>query len=66
MKLFLDLENPLPVVLNSGGVGLTPMMSMLNTLIENYLDRKVFFIHAPRNSKVMHSKNTPGLSARIM
>ena len=49
---FLDLENPLPVVLISGGVGLTPMMSMLNTLIEDYPDRQVFFIHAARNSKV--------------
>ncbi|MBE6185535.1 NO-inducible flavohemoprotein [Heyndrickxia ginsengihumi] len=49
---YLDLESNLPVVLISGGVGLTPMMSMLNTLIEDYPERKVYFIHAARNSNV--------------
>lgn len=40
-----------PVVLLSGGVGITPMLSMLNTLVEKHSDRKVTFIHAALNSK---------------
>ena len=41
-----------PVVLISGGVGVTPMMSMLNTIIHEQPERKVVFIHAAMNSKV--------------
>ncbi|WP_339229420.1 NO-inducible flavohemoprotein [Oceanobacillus sp. FSL K6-2867] len=41
-----------PIVLLSGGVGITPMMSMLNTLVETHPDREVTFIHATPNSKV--------------
>lgn len=41
-----------PVVLLSGGVGLTPMVSMLNTLIEKYPNRPVTFIHAAQNSEL--------------
>lgn len=48
----LDVEDDRPVVLISGGVGLTPMVSMLNTLVEQTPERKVYFIHAARNSKV--------------
>jgi len=48
----LDLEDQRPVVLISGGVGLTPMISMLNTLVERQPQREVIFIHAARNSKV--------------
>ncbi|BCJ87251.1 NO-inducible flavohemoprotein [Effusibacillus dendaii] len=46
----LDTEKEIPVVLLSGGVGLTPMVSMLNTLIEFYPDRKVTYVHAAINS----------------
>jgi nitric oxide dioxygenase len=48
----LKMENNLPVVLISGGVGITPMMSMLNTLVEQKSDRDVTFIHAALNSHV--------------
>ncbi|CAG7603677.1 Flavohemoprotein [Paenibacillus solanacearum] len=41
-----------PVVLISGGVGLTPMVSMLNTLAETAPDRQVIFIHAALNGEV--------------
>ncbi|MBO1624386.1 NO-inducible flavohemoprotein [Bacillus arachidis] len=48
----LNMDSNLPIVLISGGVGITPMMSMLNTLIERDSNRKVYFIHAALNSKV--------------
>ncbi|MTW86468.1 NO-inducible flavohemoprotein [Virgibacillus dakarensis] len=40
----------LPVVLISGGIGLTPLMSMLNTLAET--GQSVTYIHATQNSSV--------------
>ncbi|KAG9775002.1 Flavohemoprotein [Exophiala dermatitidis] len=48
----LDVEATGPVVLISGGVGITPMLSMLGTLVDHAPNRKVVFIHAARNSKV--------------
>ncbi|UOF92557.1 NO-inducible flavohemoprotein [Fodinisporobacter ferrooxydans] len=47
----LNMEKTVPVVLISGGVGLTPMVSMLNTLVEKQPNRPVTFIHAAINSK---------------
>lgn len=49
---YLDMESDSPVVLISGGVGLTPMMSMLNTIVHEQPNRKVYYIHAAKNSKV--------------
>lgn len=49
---FLDLDAKTPVVLMSGGVGLTPMTSMLDTLTQQGATRKVVFVHAARNKKV--------------
>ncbi|WP_391560416.1 NO-inducible flavohemoprotein [Robertmurraya sp.] len=46
----LDMNKQIPVVLISGGVGLTPMVSMLNTLAARG-DRPVTYIHAAINSK---------------
>jgi nitric oxide dioxygenase len=40
------------VVLLSGGVGMTPMLSMLNTLIAREDDRQIRFIHACRDRSV--------------
>ncbi|MGQ8871718.1 NO-inducible flavohemoprotein [Paenibacillus sp. TSA_86.1] len=45
----LDMEDQRPVVLLSGGVGLTPMISMLNTLIESANQRPITFLHASPN-----------------
>jgi len=48
----LDLEDRRPVVLISGGVGLTPMVSMLRTLAETDPERPATFLHAARNGDV--------------
>ncbi|GGH25501.1 NO-inducible flavohemoprotein [Paenibacillus segetis] len=45
----LDQSKQTPVVLLSGGVGLTPMVSMLETIVQNTPERKVTYIHAARN-----------------
>ena len=51
-----------PVVLISAGVGLTPEISMFNTLIAKRSKRKISWVHASRNSRVQafgdHIKNT--------
>lgn len=49
---FVLEEKDIPVVLISGGVGLTPMISMLNTITEQQPNREVTFIHAALNSQV--------------
>jgi ferredoxin-NADP reductase/MOSC domain-containing protein YiiM len=46
---FLDPKEETPVVLLSGGVGLTPMISMLNAIVESGGKRPVWFIHGTRN-----------------
>jgi nitric oxide dioxygenase len=48
----LDRKKTTPVVLMSGGVGITPMKSMLATLLAGRSERKVTFVHACRNTKV--------------
>ena len=49
-KFFLDEASTRPVLLLSGGVGLTPMVSMLYRLCE--ADRDVHFLHACENGQV--------------
>jgi ferredoxin-NADP reductase/hemoglobin-like flavoprotein len=49
----LDINATTPAVLISGGVGLTPMMSMLKSIVDQQGQaRKVVFIHAARNGHV--------------
>ena len=49
----LDLEKigGRPIVLISGGVGITPLMSMLKSLAYHRVKSPVHFIHAARNSR---------------
>jgi nitric oxide dioxygenase len=54
---YLDMDKQIPVVLISGGVGLTPMVSMLNTLVAEHRDRKVYYTHAALNSTVHAMKD---------
>jgi len=48
-KFFLDPKRDTPVVLLSAGVGLTPLVSMLNAIVESGSGRPVWFIHGSRN-----------------
>lgn len=48
----LDQTDERPLVLMSGGVGLTPMMSMLETVVKQQPEREVYFIHAAQSSIV--------------
>jgi ferredoxin-NADP reductase/MOSC domain-containing protein YiiM/predicted pyridoxine 5'-phosphate oxidase superfamily flavin-nucleotide-binding protein len=48
-KFHLDPQSKRPVVLLSGGVGLTPMIAMLNSLTESAPGRNIWFIHGTRN-----------------
>ena len=52
----VDMQATTPVVLVSGGVGLTPMVSMLKTLLRN-TDRELVFVHGARNSSVHAMKD---------
>lgn len=47
----LDPSSNLPLVLLSGGVGLTPMMSMLETVLQSGAQREIVYIHAARSGK---------------
>lgn len=48
----LDRTDTRPVVLIAGGVGLTPLVSMLHTLAETQPARAVTFIHSVQNGAV--------------
>ncbi|RKQ32995.1 NO-inducible flavohemoprotein [Oceanobacillus halophilus] len=50
-EFVLDSNDSRPLVLISGGVGLTPMMSMLETTIKENPERKIYYIHAARSGK---------------
>jgi hypothetical protein len=49
-KFYLDSKSENPVVLLSAGVGLTPLISMLNAITDSGSNREVWFIHGARNS----------------
>ena len=50
-RFFLDPEGETPVVLLSAGVGLTPLISMLNATLESGSRRPTWFIHGSRNGR---------------
>ena len=50
-KFFLDMSNDDPVVLIAGGVGITPMISMINAVIETNSRRMVYMFCGFRNRK---------------
>jgi ferredoxin-NADP reductase/MOSC domain-containing protein YiiM len=50
-EFHLDPQDDSPVVLLSGGVGLTPMISMLNAIVDAGSQRPVWFVHGARNGR---------------
>ena len=50
-KFHLAADSERALVLLSAGVGLTPMVSMLNTVVASGSDRPVWFIHGARNGR---------------
>jgi uncharacterized protein len=54
---FLEMEKERPVVLISGGVGVTPMVSMANALLEAGSTREIWFFHGARNGSDHMFKN---------
>ena len=49
-KFCLDMTSQTPVVLIGGGIGITPMLSMLNTIAESDSSREVWFFYGTLNS----------------
>ena len=48
-QFYLEPGEDTPVVMLSGGVGLTPMISMLNAIVESGSKRPVWFMHGTRD-----------------
>ncbi|WP_271853487.1 NO-inducible flavohemoprotein [Planococcus maritimus] len=51
-EFVLDVKRDTPVAFVSGGVGITPMMSMFETVATQTPERPVSFLHAARNETV--------------
>ena len=70
---FLDMRrqdlSDVPIVLISAGVGLTPELSIFNTLIAKDPKRKISWVHGSRNSRVQafrdHVKKTAGTHENV-
>jgi len=45
----LDASHERPLVLIGGGIGVTPVLSMLNALVRTPVEREIWFIYALRN-----------------
>ncbi len=59
-EFFLDEESSRPVVLMSGGVGLTPMVSMLEAIVQSGRGRPTWFIHGAQRAGSCHARARPG------
>ena len=50
-KFYLEVDNAVPAVLVSNGVGITPMISMASACAKQNPQRHVWFIHGARNGE---------------
>ena len=50
-KFWLDIEKPGPVVLLAGGVGITPVLSMMNAILDRGFTRETHLFLGVRNSQ---------------
>ncbi|MEC0128234.1 NO-inducible flavohemoprotein [Paenibacillus pabuli] len=48
---FVLSADEFPIVFISGGIGITPLLSMLNDVVKRQPQRMVYFIHATKNSE---------------
>ncbi len=51
-EFFIDQHSTRPVVLISGGVGITPMIAISELLMQSESARSIHFVHSARNPKV--------------
>lgn len=49
-KFFLDTSSHAPVVLIGGGIGVTPVLAMLNSIVRSGSKRETWFFYGVRNS----------------
>ncbi|MCA9212940.1 MAG: 2Fe-2S iron-sulfur cluster binding domain-containing protein [Planctomycetales bacterium] len=49
-SFYLDTDSESPVVFLAGGIGVTPVLSMLNYLVETQPNRRAYFFMGARNS----------------
>lgn len=59
-EFFLDVteHHPRPLVLLSAGVGITPLLSMVQAALEHMPERKIFFVHAALNGRTHAFRDT--------
>ncbi len=55
-EFYLNLEKPHPVVLIAGGVGITPLLSMINTLVKADDKREIHLFYGVRNGRQIMMK----------
>ena len=49
-EFFLEVDSEQPVALIAGGIGITPMISMLNACLATATHREIYLLYAVRNS----------------
>jgi uncharacterized protein len=60
---YLDVTQPRPVVLLAGGIGITPMLSMLNGLLSQRTQHDVWLFYGVRNgAELIHANHLKSLS----